>query len=220
MNNSKWPCIFGLEFTRKDIHKRLYKQYPKYPFGAFTRAWRWEHCARINPYGSESCPYEPTDCALAYFKTAQDAMEAHTSKVGLFKALAKRRGMIRAENKPLPRDRVRTDGLEERASGLRSGARTGPDDDLLEDGTPAPSLTRPLARDESVGLRRKAAPTSIGALLRPDGEGSRPRTRRWDEGQESTDHNGQSGDPVSPPSSERLGDQPPSGDPGLHQGGQ
>lgn len=214
MNNSKWPCIFGHEFTRKQVHKRLYKQHPKYPFSAFTKAWRVEHCATINPYGSESCPYGPEDCALAYYQVAQIAMAADSSRVGLFKATARQRGIDRAENKPLQRDKVtRTDGLQQGESNLRSGPGAGPDDVLgvgLLRGTPAPSRQpAEMDGDRAVGLRR-AAPQSIRSMLRGDGAGSRPRTRRWDESEESTDHDGDTGDPVSPPSPKRLGDQPPS----------
>ena len=224
MTNQKWPCVFRDPFTKEEINKRLAALGA--PIGAFTRVWRWEHCATLNPYGSDSCPYESEDCALAYFITAQQAMDAHTSKVGLFKALAKRKGIERADNKPLARDTVRTDGLEGRSGGLRGGAGTRPPDDMAGPRREATQASG-MAHDRSVGMRdaadrpvSRSIPRSVGSLLWGDAAGSRPRPRRGNEGEEGGHHDGDPRDSVSPSSSERLGDQPSSGDPAIHQGGE
>jgi len=216
----KWPCVFAGDFIEKQVNPRLYEQDKTTPFGAFQRAWRTFHCAEINPYGSESCPYAEEDCAIAYLMAAQQALGARKSRIGLFQILAQKRGWQRAENKPLARSRiVRTDGHQNGASDLRDGPGAGPGDDLGHGGTPG--TPGPLAQLRTVDLRSSShRPQSIGELLRGDGAGPRTQPYRRHEEQEAADDHGDTGDPVSPPSSRRLGDQPPSGNPGLHQGGE
>ena len=216
MTNQKWPCIFSTNFTKDEVNKRLYQRYPKFNFNAFTRAWRWEHCATLNPYGSDSCPYEARDCALAYMITAQRAMDGATrSEVGYFKLLARKSATQRADDKPLARDRVRTDGLQAGTTDLRSGAGTRPGD-VLEASPSGDADPRRVADDGPVGLRR-AAPRSIGSLLWGNGAGPHLGTRRGDEGRSSPDNDGDAGDPVSPSPPGRLGDSPPPGIEGVHQ---
>ncbi len=90
---------------RAEINPRLAAIDPKTPYGAFQRAWRQVHCQVLNPYGSESCPYQTHECLKAYLETAIDALNAETSKIGLFRVLARRRAYDRADNKPLARER-------------------------------------------------------------------------------------------------------------------
>ena len=220
--NEKWPCIFTAEFTKEQVNPRL--QEIGAPFGAFTRAWRWEHCATINPYGSDSCPYETEDCALAYLKTSQDAVaDATVSVVGYFKILAKRRALDRVDNKPLARDNRRTYGLSTKvgATDLRTGAGTRSGDDVgqprLRQPDLQPTKSPGVAGQQSVGMRSAAHRfQSLGDLLGSDGAGSHPRAPRGDEGKESTDNDGDTGDPVPPSSPRRLGDSPPARIEGVH----
>lgn len=141
---TRWPCVFRRPEIRQDVNPRLQRAYRESikpgadpPYGALQGLWRREHCREINPYGSDTCPYEARDCILAYYKTAMDAIEQPgvRSVTGLFRILAHRRGLDRAENKPLARDRVRSTngqdagrsvgrdleaGRDVRPSGLRS----------------------------------------------------------------------------------------------------
>jgi hypothetical protein len=107
---AKWACVFKLPIIREDINPRIAKIDPKAPFGAFTRIFREEHCRQLDPFGNGSCPYRREDCALAYYVVAQKALAARTSRIGLFRTLARAYGAERADNKPLARDTIRTDG--------------------------------------------------------------------------------------------------------------
>lgn len=223
---SKYPCIFFEDFTKEQVFPRIYEDDPKADFGAYIRLWRKQHCSMINPFGSDDCPYAVEDCALAFLKTVLDSRDAKISRTGLFSTMAKTRGIDRADNKPLARDRtLRTYGHQSETTGLRSGPRAGSADDLAG---VQPSPVEPrygglsgMARDGSLGLRRPAyRPQSIGGLLRGDDPGPRTQPYRRHQGEASADHDGDARDPVQPPPPERLGDQPPSGDPDLHQGGE
>lgn len=220
----KYPCVMLTAFQREQVNDRLYRIDPKVPLGAFTRLWRSEHCATINPYGSEGCPYAPEDCSMAFLQAGTLALEAKKSKIGLFKAIARKWGLDRAENKPLAREEYdRTYGQQEGTRGLRGSPRARPADDLA--GVQPPPVEPRygglpgMARDGALGLRR---PThrlqSMGDLLRGDGAGPRTRAYRGNEVEEGGDHDGDARDPLPSPPPGRLGDQPPSGDPDLHQG--
>lgn len=131
----KHPCVFKHPMIRAEVNPRLNQINPKTPYGAFQKAWRQLHCPQINPYGSESCPYRPEDCVLAYYKTATDALNlAETSPIGLFRILAKRRGMDRAENKPLPRDR-QVEASDRRSSDPQGSRVHGPTSGPVRIGT-------------------------------------------------------------------------------------
>lgn len=104
----KYPCVFADPFIKEQVNPRLYAADPKTPFGAFQKAWRQQHCATINPYGSESCPYPPQECAMSYLMAAEEALLAKKSRIGLFRAIAKTWGIRRADEKPLAREEYRT----------------------------------------------------------------------------------------------------------------
>lgn len=136
MSAKRWPCVLRDPLIRSDVNPRINRAWEAYhgdtdpPFAAFQRIWRTEHCAEINPYGSEDCPYRARDCLIAYYKTAIDAIEEPgvRSVVGLFRTMAHRRGLERADTKPLARERMRTDGQgpSRSATGDRD-LSTGPD---------------------------------------------------------------------------------------------
>lgn len=222
----KHPCVFTTPFMIEQVYPRLYEDDPAFPFSALIRLWRKEHCATINPYGSESCPYPAEDCAIAFMLAAQQSALAKTSRVGLFKSIARSTGLTRAENKPLARDAIiRTDGQQNRPSGLRGGPGTGSADGVLADRQPrigrAGQVPPGVPGGRSMGVRGSShRPQALGDLLRGDGEGSRTQPYRRYEGEASPDHDGDARDPVPPPPPRWLGDQPPPGDPDLHQGGE
>jgi hypothetical protein len=217
---AKYPCIFKTAFLKEQVLPRLWREHPKTPIGAFTRQFRSIHCSIVNPYG-EDCPYSPEDCAIAFYVSAEQTMrQAKSSPVGLFKMITKTKALDRVEKKPLARERYdRTDGQQEGPGGLRIGPRPGPMDVLeVPDGS---DRARRVAGQQPVGLRGDShRPQSLGDMLRGDGEGSRTQPYRRHEGEAGSDRDGEPRDPVPPPSPRRLGDQPPSGDPDLHQGGE
>jgi hypothetical protein len=164
----KWPCIIAEKFTREEVNPRIQQAniHPgDAPFGAFSRAWRQLHCPEINPYGSEDCPFDHRDCALAYYKTAVDAVQTPGVRdpVAYFRTLARRRGADRADNRPLARERMRTDGQGPRQPGASPG-NLGAGHDVRR------SLARPRSVGDLLG-RPDSRP-----LLAPPGRG---------EGQES-----------------------------------
>lgn len=108
---TRWPCMFKHPMIREQINPRLAKQFAKVPYGAFQRVWRSEHCSQLDPYGTGACPYRREDCALAYYQTAVRVLtESTTSPVGLFRAVARKYGAVRADTKPLAREILRTNG--------------------------------------------------------------------------------------------------------------
>ena len=218
---TKWPCVFRGEAIL-EVNAKLYAQDPKVPFGAYQRAWRKQHCAAINPYGSESCPYTEQECADAFYKTASESLTlAKRSRVGLFRAFARHLGLVRSENRPLARYRiVRTDGHESRTASVRGGPTTRSPDLLGPPHQQAGDERSGVAIPQPVGVRRtEHRLTSIGAVLRGDGAGPRTHPYGWNERQASRDNDGNATDPLPLSPSRGLGDQPSSGDPDLHQGG-
>lgn len=225
-SSKKWPCIFTDDRFRNDTLPHLWKTEPGAPIGVFTKLFRTQHCQTINPYGSEACPFDPRECSFEFLVIAEESMLARKSPIGLFRLIAKNRGMNRAENKPLARDaKVRTYGHESGATDLRDGPGAGSVDDVA--GEPGRLFTRvPGVVDVGAGGvhgsgdRSTRGPQSIGSMLRGDGAGPRTHPYGWNERKETTDHDGDTGDVVSPPSSRRLGHQPSSGDSDVHQGGE
>lgn len=163
----KWPCVFRGRFIREQVDPRVQASWKRTygraaPFGDLRRQWREEHCSRLNPYGSEDCPYSERDCAIAFYKAVQHVTaERADTPMGLFKVVARSYAFDRAENKPLARDRVQTDVRPGDSGG--GGVR----DDEGSDDVPRP-ITRPV---------------SIGDVLRSIDP--RPRERPIDESKES-----------------------------------
>jgi hypothetical protein len=130
----------------------------KAPFGDLRQQWRKLHCATLNPYSSERCPYAPEDCALAFLAAVERSIDKK-SPVGYFRAIAKSMAIDRADEKPLERDR---------AQGPRDAGPPGPD-----------PTERPGLRGADRG------PESIGALLRALDLG--PRQGPADDGKASAE---------------------------------
>lgn len=123
---ARWECVFKAPFLRTEINARLYERDPRTPFGMFSKIWREEHCRTLNPYGSEDCPYDERDCALAYYAAVSHAQATPgvRSMPAFFRSVAKRMGLERADDKPLARDRVnrRTNGRTEAPRSGDAGA--------------------------------------------------------------------------------------------------
>lgn len=162
VKKTRWPCIFRRPEIRQDVNPRLQRAYRAHikpdghpPYSALQGLWRKEHCRTINPYGSESCPYEPRDCVLAYYQASMKAMEEPgvRSVTGFFRVLAKRYGLERSDNRPLARDRIRsTNGSSQTKIPDRPR-----DPRSVDDGD-----------EEGLGNVRRQSPRSIGSMLRTD----------------------------------------------------
>lgn len=159
---SNHPCVFSTAFVREQVDPRVKEAFAasgrKAPFGDLRRQWQREHCQTLNPYTSDTCPYPPEDCALAFLTAVEHAADK-ASPVGYFRKIARSMALDRSENKPLERDREYTSRpRDERAVEVHPG--------------------------EGQGLRGpESRPQSIGDLLRALDLG--PRQGPADDGKES-----------------------------------
>lgn len=171
-DRTTWRCIFGTRFFRTEIQPQVQAEWraktgKEAPYGALQTIWRRQHCMILNHWGSDECPYDETECALAYLTAIRHAIEdSHRSPKGWFFAHAKIQAILRADHKPLARDRATT--LE-----LRTDGQEG------DSGAPTPSAH--AGRGVS---RTNTGPQRIGQLL-----GSldvRPHQGPAEDGKEST----------------------------------
>ena len=102
----KWPCVFRDPIIRENVNPQLHRQDPTTPYAAFQKVFRSEHCATLNPYGSESCPYSKEDCALAYMRDAQRTLASANpdTRIGYFRKVTRSSAAVRADDKPLARE--------------------------------------------------------------------------------------------------------------------
>jgi hypothetical protein len=102
-------CVFSDKFVREQIDPRIKELYEnnskQAPFGDFRRTWRIEHCGRLDP-----CPFERRDCALAFFRAAGLAVRADNPGA-MFRTVAKRHALERADSRPLARETPTTSPL-------------------------------------------------------------------------------------------------------------
>lgn len=105
---TKHPCVFSTAFVREQVDPRVQEAFAaggrKAPFGDLRQQWRKQHCQTLNPYTSDTCPYPPEDCALAFLAAVEHAADK-ASPVGYFRKIARTMALDRADNKPLERDR-------------------------------------------------------------------------------------------------------------------
>ena len=199
MKRSKYACVFGDQFVREQIDPRVQAiwkaEYGRgAPFGDLRRTWRKEHCASLNPYGSAGCAYESKDCALAFLAAVQSSIgPGITRPAGYFRRVARSTALVRADNKPLTRDRKLATDVLPKASPQEKDARGQPwgpgypTDGTLRD-APGPmgdvdplrgqdspwSRIRPVDDDRTGDLHRsRARPASIGSLLGKNDSGAR-----------------------------------------------
>lgn len=128
------------------------------PFGDLRQQWRKMHCAVLNPYSSDTCPYSTEDCGLAFLAAVERSVDK-ASPVGYFRSVARSMALDRADNKPLERER---------------------------DTTPRPSYEGPVGLHPAEGQGLRGAdrgPVRIGDLLGALDLG--PRQRPADDGKAS-----------------------------------
>ncbi len=174
---SKYPCIFLDPFVIKNVDPRVKEAFEdkgkKAPFGDLRRTWRQQHCATLNPYGSEDCHGTIAECSLWFLRAAQQAADGE-NPAGLFRYIAKRHALERADSKPLPRDRLggpKTPG-DVPGSGPGVDARQHPASfGGVDTEAGIDTLRRPLSR-----------PVSIGSLL--GSIDARPRQGSANDGEE------------------------------------
>jgi hypothetical protein len=123
----RWPCVFRHPIIRESVNPQLHRIDPATPYAAFQKVFRSEHCATLNPYGSESCPYSKEDCALAYLRDAQHTLWNANPKtrIGYFRKITRSSAAKRADEKPLARDMISTNGQKNAAGVVGSGAPEG-----------------------------------------------------------------------------------------------
>lgn len=168
------PCVFEGEFIRGQVDPRIKEEYgtQKVPWGDFRRQFKIQYCRRVNPTGHpEDCPFPEEDCAMTFMQTALQARDG-LKPGALFRVLAKSKGLDRADNRPLTRDRVpagRPSNLPERPTSGQQGSVRGMASSKAEpvDGSPMPGRTaRPASLAEVLGSLNLGARQGPA----PDGE--------------------------------------------------
>lgn len=226
-------CVFrGNEMLREDINPRLQEAWKAdgrkgyFPFSGAQKVWRTEHCPQINPYGSEDCPYGRDECSIAYFAAMTKTIDSHPDNfIAFARTVARNLGMIRSDNKPLARDRIRTSGHSTRRRSLRAGPREGLVDDVEAPGrSRLHELPGPLGEMEGrerPDMYRPSGFTRIGTLLGADDLRPHLAARRRDESEKATDNDGdRDGDLPSASPVDSVGGDAPTGDPQVPTGGE
>jgi hypothetical protein len=183
----RWPCIFREQIVRDQFDPQIARDWDRTypgthaPFGDMRNMWRRHHCRTLNPYGSESCPYAPVQCARAFYDSVKTVSQTHrSSPVGYLIKVAKTSAAIRADNKPLARDRM----SDNEASPAQAARPQGPSDSATADVRPhaGPIVRGPEDR-----------PVSIADVLRSldprprEGQAQDRRPHREAEGTEGTE---------------------------------
>lgn len=107
----RWECVFphpASELVDARVDKLWKAAFGgRTPFGDLRNQFRRQHCRTLNPYGSDTCPYARENCALAFEDAVRVTADARPRvPVGYFMKVAKTIGAIRADSKPLARDRM------------------------------------------------------------------------------------------------------------------
>lgn len=193
-----WTCIFvdGLSKEADDQVQREWKETrgEGAPFGSLRKSFREQHCATLNPYGSDQCPYPPTACVLAFLVSVQRSLSAEDPRV-YFRVVTKSLATQRADTKPLSRDsephRTQASYFPDVTRDVAAGSDARRSGDLGGDGE---TDRIPLVAEAAEGHlhRRIARPVHVSAVLgipasRPRSpangvEGSRPERPEPDDG--------------------------------------
>lgn len=178
--SAEWACIFKQPIATERLDPAIKKLWesrrsdrPKW--GDLRNTFRREHCYRLNPWGSETCPFKVESCAMAFYTAVEQSLDAR-NPYGYFISVCRSSGAMRADLGVELRARMRTDVSQ------LGGARV---DDLRErpmDRVP-PERQRPVVPSVETGepsrsLRGSAVrPTPLGDVLGTLGLGSHPRPR-------------------------------------------
>jgi hypothetical protein len=157
--SERWPCFFREHVVSAGVGAAVVKGWPKAPFGILRGMWRRQHCQRLNPYGSDTCPYPKFKCGQEFLLAVRISANAK-EPTRYFSKVARSAAARRADNKPLVREDAsqvpyRTDEqerpghTENRSEGPISGRRDHADQgDLAAEG---PSLRSPDHRPQRIG---------------------------------------------------------------------
>jgi hypothetical protein len=174
-----WECAFphpASEMTDKRVDEMWKDAFGKRtPFGDLRNQFRRQHCRTLNPYGSDNCPYDKDVCALAFLDAVMVTTAARPKvPVGYFRKVAKTMAAIRADGKPLARERGRMYVLVEDGAANISESHA----DQRE------SAGGGLEEGEGDVPRPPTGPIAIGDLLRQIGVQPRPDVERTGSGEE------------------------------------
>jgi len=157
-------CVFSTPFIREQVDPRVKKlwsdRYGKgAPFGNLRLMWKERHCATLNPYGSENCPYRPEDCALAFLAAVERVTAPDvTNPTGMFRTISTLMAAERADNKPLARDRIVNVGSKEGPSNTRTPAGDIPAGPGVRSRTAVPQRISELLGSLDLGARKGPTP--------------------------------------------------------------
>jgi len=172
--SAEWPCIFKMPIATERLDPAIKKLWesrradrPKW--GDLRNTFRREHCYRLNPWGSDTCPFIESSCAMAFYSAVEQSLDAR-NPYGYFRSVCRSTGAARADLGVERKARMRTDEGGAGASRLREGPSTG----LREERQPP--LIPGVEADVAVrGVRGTSArPTALGDVLRTLDLGSRP----------------------------------------------
>jgi len=146
------PCVFRTSFVREEIDPRIKAAWPgRAPWGDLRKTWKTEYCLRVNPTGyPEDCPFSEEDCALTFLQAVLIVTEAERPGA-LFRRVAATRGMERADQRPLARDRVPQRRQSDLASQRGAYSSSSVVQALHGPETVTPTMSRRGARPISIG---------------------------------------------------------------------
>ena len=193
--SAEWPCIFPTPLATERLDPAVKKLWetrrddrPKW--GDLRTTFRRSHCRLVNPWGSETCPFKPEDCALAFYQALEHSLDAR-NPYAYFITVCKSMGAARADLGVELRARMRTDDANEGAMGRTSDPslreRSADGIRAVLEGGSEPSVVRVVQDSVSVrGVRGVAAqPTALRDVL--GGLDLRPRPQP---GQDSDEEEG------------------------------
>lgn len=177
----RWECCFPQPADQVDQNvDKLWKSAfgGRTPFGDLRNMFRRHHCRTLNPYGGDTCPYARDQCALAFEDAVRVTCDAQPKvPVGYFIRVAKTIAAVRADAKPLTRDRGRMDVQP----------RTGAAEILETDADSRRSAESGLAEGSGEVRSPRGGPVAIGDLFRSLGIQPPQGRRQADAGEEGTE---------------------------------
>lgn len=104
------PCIFRTAFVREQVDPRVQVEWTAFtghpaPFGDLRQTFKREHCSQVNPHADPQCAYREEECAMAFLGAVQSVLVPGVrNPAAMFRSVARRTGLERADNKPLARE--------------------------------------------------------------------------------------------------------------------
>lgn len=181
--SAEWPCIFKTPLATERLDpaiKTLWasRRSDRPKWGDLRTTFRKQHCRNVNPWGSATCPFRPTDCAMAFYRAIEQALAAR-NPYAYFISVCRSTGAARADLGVELRARMRTDVTDETGvdRATHPGVPARPTDRLRAVGDDP--VVRGVDRDSTArGVRRVATgPVPLGDVLGGLDLGPRPRPR-------------------------------------------